>query len=69
MAKYKYKTQKKIQKIVNGDDTIDIKIAKIVAYIQDISRYSKRNRIFATRFFLEWILSQNVRDIYVAEML
>ena len=69
MAKV-YRTEQSIRRIAEREDTtIEQKIEEMVAYIQDVSRYSYRNRYYATKFFMQWILQQNVRNIHVAELL
>ena len=62
-------TQQTIEDYANKDWAIEKKIDYMLDYISYVSRYSYRNRYYAQKFFMEWLLQQNVRDIHLAEIL
>jgi len=63
-----YRTQRAIQKIADSDNSIESKILLMLEYISSVSHYSYRNRCFATQYFMEWILKQNVKSVYLDDI-
>lgn len=64
-----HKTQQTIIRISNMDISIENKICLMLDYISSVSRYSFNNRYYAQKYFMEWLLKQNVRDLHIAEKL
>jgi len=65
----KRQTEKTIRDIADLPyHNIRNRIEHMLDYISVVSRYSYRNRRYATDAFLDWIVEQNVKDTYESEL-